>query len=154
MAEEVEWALAKEAIGVFSWASLFILQPLFYICSWIGPVLQGTKLNSKGTHLPTSHSLWRYRQKQMITTWCGGKEVEIGPGVMGAGQQQGPADPWWPMEGATMLSSSSHQECVQVFILPAVLKTTVNIFYFQFSFCFHQNAQILNRFKLVPKYWE
>lgn len=63
--EEVVWALAKWAIGFFTWASLFILQPLFYISSWIGPVLQGTKLNSKGTHFPISHSLWRYRQTEM-----------------------------------------------------------------------------------------
>ena len=135
--EEVVWALAKGAIGFFTWASLFILQPLFYTSSWIGPVLQGTKLNSKGTHLPISHSLWRYRQTETddynAMRRQGGRDR---PRNDGTRQRQGPADPWWPMAGATLFSSSSQQEYVQVFILPTVLKTTANIFCFNSVFIF------------------
>lgn len=80
----------------------------------------------------------------MITTQCGGKEIEIGPGMIEAGQRQGPADPWWPMVGATLFSSSSHQECVQVFLLPTVLKTTANIFCFNSVFIFIKMFELWN----------
>ena len=153
--EEVVWALAKWAISFFTWASLFILQPLFYISSWIGPVLQGTKLNSKGTHFPISHSLWRYRQTEMDdynAMWRQGDRDRPGNDRGRAATRAG-----WPL----MANGRGHLVFLQ--LTPGVCSSLppphstqdyCEHLLFQFSFYFHQNVRIMKRFKHVSKYWE
>lgn len=121
--------LAKEAIDFFSWASLFIRQSLFYNNCLIGPVLKGTKLSSKGTHLPRSHGLWGDRQTEMDdynAVWRSSSRDRSGnDGCRDKGQLT-PDGQW--KEPLCPPPPSSHHGCFQAFLFPTVHMTTVNPF--------------------------